>query len=202
MVYTQIEMADVNPLLADLLANLGEVCRASAIAVWVPVQERVVLQADWRLDQRLYDLLPPAWLDRRGELRAGQHVKLPKDVEIVPIVARDRGLVGVFQYAGPFPTAGARRVFLDETLIHVGELLTRPLPPTVAIDHPGGLLPFDIESDPDEIERRAYSELLSRCGWDVTLAAGALDMQRQAFYNLLEAIGITRPKAKLRRRAA
>lgn len=195
-------MVSVNPWLSPLLTNLGEVCRARALAVWVPLEDGLELVGDWHLDQRLYDLLRRRWEASLAVLRAGRRVTLEAEVEMLPLLALDGALLGVVQYVGLLPDGGARRVFLEEALTRFATLLANPLPASVEAEGLLALVPFDLEGDAEEVERRTYAELLERCGWDVTLAAHVLGMTRQALYDRMEELCLVRPTARLRPRGS
>lgn len=193
-------MVAVNPLLSAQLTNLGEVCGAQALALWIPLEDRLELVADWRLDQPLYDLLRRRWESSATDLCAGRRVTLGAHVFVLPLLAPDGALSGAVQYVGSLPEGGARRVFLEESLTRFARLLANPLPPTVAAEGLLTLVPFDLEGDAEDVERRIYVERLERCGWDITLAAEALGMTRQALYVCIEELGLTRPTGPLRPR--
>lgn len=194
-------MTAVHPLLAELLTSTGVVCRADALALYATDGERPCLAADWRLDQRLYDLLTSGWSRAEPHLRVGRSTRLDVNVTALPILDRTGRLVGVMVYIGALPHGGVRGIFLNETLTRAGRLLSNPTAPVVRTDRCSTLVPFDLTDDEDEIERQAYEELLDRCGWNVSHIAGVLHMTRQALYAQLEKIGLIRPTRAIRRHA-
>ncbi len=189
-------MLDPHPVLNDLLANVGELCRARAVAVWALTEDGIAICADWRLDRRSRELLAHTWDEVVSEeLRVHGRGSVAPDIALFALRTPNRATVGVLQYVGDLPTAGARVVFLDETITRVAEWLAGSMCSAAPPVCRETLLPFEVENDAEEWERRTYRELLDRCGWDVTLAASALEMPRQAFYELLDGLGITRPAA-------
>ena len=199
--YTHVRMAPVYPLLSELLTSVGIVCRADALAVYTTESGRPCLAADWRLDQRLYDLLVSHWQQAKAQLQTGRRVALDSSATALPILGRAGQLLGVMVYVGSLPHGGARRIFLDESLSRAGLLLANPTAPVVRTEHCSTLVPFDLADDPDELERQAYEELLDRCGWHVSHIARLLHMTRQAFYVQLEKVGLSRPTRTARRHA-
>jgi hypothetical protein len=193
-------MLAVTPVLADLLTSLGNVCRADAVALWVPVDDRLDLVADWRLDQGLYDLLRQHDL-RSAELRVGRRVEVTPNVTALPILGLEGSLLGVLQYVGTLPDRDARRVFLDHSMTRLAAILADALPPTREGTQLLTLVGYDFVSELDGLERRTYMEFLESCGWDVSLVASVLELPRQALYDLLEALNLVRPTGAKRRRA-
>lgn len=198
MVYTP-RMLAVTPVLVDLLTSLGDVCRAEAVALWVPVDERLDLIADWRLDQHLYDLLRQHDLSS-AELRVGRRVEVMPNVTALPLLGPEGSLLGVLQYVGTLPDRDARRIFLDHTMTRLAAILGDALPPTREGTHLLTLVAYDFVSDVDSLEHRTYLEFLENCGWDVSMVASALELTRQALYDRLEALNLVRPTAAKRRR--
>lgn len=190
-------MLTVTPVLVGMLTNLGEVCRADALALWIPLDDRLDLVADWRLDQRLYDLLQGT-LDLTA-LRVGRVVQAEAGVAALPVLGADGTLVAILQYVGVLPDQGVRWVFLHDTMKRLATVLGDALPHTAEGASLLNLVPCDLVGESQELERRTYMDFLERCGWDVSLAASALEMTRQALYDLMCELDLARPMAMLKR---
>ena len=185
-------MAVITSVLVGLLTNLGEVCRARALALWVPLDGRLDLLADWQLDQRLYDLLRD--LDpSRAELSIGSRFTVGADVHVLPVLGSDGALMAILQFVGDLPERNTRRRFLDDGLRELAAVLREAAPDG---SEAAGLLTLvlgEASQESNEIEQRTYEAVLERCGWDVSVVATVLEMTRQALYEELDALSIARP---------
>ncbi len=178
--------------LTSLLTILGRICQARALAVWTPIDGQLQLVADWRLEHSLVEWLRRTWVDVETKLHAGQRLTLAVDVTLHPLLARDGGLVGLVQHVGPLPSAGARRDYLDETLLSIARILTQDRPAGMQAHRMLALAPFDLRASHDTFNRQAYGAWLERCGWDITQAAAILGITRQALYDRLDGLGLAR----------
>jgi Bacterial regulatory protein, Fis family len=186
-------------MLSDLLMSIGEVCRAEAVALWIPVDGYLNLVADWHLDQRLYDLLSRHDLSNT-ELQFGRRVQVAAGVAALPLLDHDGSLLGVLQYVGALPERDARRIFLDHAMTRFAAILGDAPPPSRESAQLLTLVAYDFVSEVDGLERRTYMEFLERCGWDVSMVASVLEYSRQSLYDRLEALNLVRPTAEAKRR--
>lgn len=170
-------------------------CGAEALALWIPLQDGLILAADWRLDPTHDDLVRGNWARVRADVGAGRRLRLAEDVTLIPLLNAGVTL-GAVAYVGALPAAGARRVFFEETLSRLARLLAAPLSQDALDEGLASLVPFDLEGDVEAVERRSYSRLLLRCGWDVTLAAASLGITRQSFYERLEELDLLRTRRR------
>jgi Bacterial regulatory protein, Fis family len=185
-------MARDAPELTSFLTIVGRVCQARALAVWVPVDDELQLVGDWQLEHPLYDLLRTTWTQVADELSAGRRLTLGVEVTLYPMLAREDGLIGVLQYVGAFPHAGARRHYLEESLTALARMLSKDRPASVQARRVLPHVALDLDGPAETLDRRAYAVWLERCGWDVTQASAILGITRQALYDRLESMGLTR----------
>lgn len=190
--YTCRPMARDTSELTSFLTIVGRVCQARALAVWVPVDDELQLVGDWQLEHSLYDLLRTTWAQVADELSAGRRLTLGVEVTLHPLLARDGALIGVLQYVGASPNDGARRRYLDESLTALGPMLSKDRPASARARRVLPHVALDLDGPPETLDRRAYAVWLERCGWDVTQAAAILGITRQALYDRLESMGLTR----------
>lgn len=190
-------MAAVHPRVTASLTHLGDVCCARALALWVPAEDRLALIGAWRFEPPLAEAFPRRWGSSAAELRAGRRVQLAEDDVVLPLLGRAGTLLGVLQYVGALPEGGARRIFLGETLAHLVTLLTAHSPAVAETERLLALVPFDLEGDDADLERRTYARMLERCGWDVTDAAALLGVTRQTLYERFRQLELDRPPTRL-----
>lgn len=197
-------MQAAHPFMSNTLTEVGIVCRARAVILWACAEECLDLVCDWRLSQSLFNLMHLHWADAAVELREGRRVELPDEqVVLIPLMGRQHRLVGVLQYAGRPPESDWRRDLLAEamatltTSLEDGPPAVDPEAFTVALAH------IERHGGVEELERRFYSRLLRRHGWNVALLAKVLGLARQTLHNRLKALGLERlassPKARPRR---
>jgi Bacterial regulatory protein, Fis family len=192
--YTHRWMARCNALINSLLTHLGEVCRADALGVWGPHEDGPRLLGDWCIEQRLYDLLQARWMSVERDVRSGRRALLAARTTALPLL-RHGVFLGALLYVGDVPERGAERALLDETIARLAEVLGAPQVDLHEADWLVPELPLDLEGAREEFERHYYADLLERSGWDLSRTAALLRLTRQALYDRLELLGLTRFRA-------
>ena len=178
--------------LISLLTALGRVCEARAIAAWAVADGHLQLVGDWQLEQSLFDMLRLAWENLAPELGAGQRLTIHPEVVLQPLMGCDGTLIGVMQYVGPAPSDDVRQQLFSETATAAAALLEAERPPGRKARRIVSLVPVDFDGQLNDVERRGYGDCLERCGWDVSVAAACFGMTRQALYDRMQALGLTR----------
>ncbi len=184
-----------NAMLNSLLTHLGEVCRAEALGVWAHDEDGPRLLGDWRIEQRVYDLLQARWMTVERDARAGRRAKLDGRATVLPLL-KHGSFLGMLLYVGDVPERGAERALLDETIARLLDVVGTPQLDPHEVDWLVPELPLDLEGAREEFERHYYADLLERCGWDVSRTAAVLRLTRQALHDRLELLGLARLRSR------
>ena len=190
--YTHRWMTRLILALTSLLTHLAHVCLPEALGVWVPDSDGPRLAGDWRLDQRLYDLMQARWMGIEADARAGRRPLLDTNAQALPLFGRDGTFLGVLLYVGEVPQRGAERTLVEETVAQLAKVLGAPEVDASEVEWLVPTLPLALDGDSEEVERRYYAELLEHAGWDISRSAALLKLTRQALYDRLEALGLAR----------